>query len=1076
MQLRVNNMATRPQHWTLFNYFLLLLWFIQLNSQADKPKLRIVLLYPFSSCDQLITTELPFASAFLVAVDTINNNSMGFNFNLSIDWNDTRCSELVGIKAMSEQWKRGVQAFIGPGNQSYCATSARIAASWNIPMISYFCDEDVVSDKTLYPTFARTRPPNAQLSKSILAVLNQFSWKVVAIVYCNDSCFSQKSWKKTKEDMKNTFEGNGVKVSYEATMPMEHEQAEFDHRLDEIKRKARIIILAANPEYAPAFMVSARRKGMTNGDYVYIVSTLSEIYLGHALDYWWGGISGTVNQTEAKMAWNSVLTLVPNPFNVTKYKKFQEQVVAKLNDFPHRINQTAENTLHYAAYLFDAVYLYSLALNKTISAGQDPRDGVTIFSKIKGTDFDSITGFHVHVDDNGDAEFNMVLLDFDVKTSEMKAVGDFLVDRSGKEILRLFPGINISWSEDGRQTSPPADAPICGFNFEFCPVPSPSPSKRADTNVHIAIAVVGSALIIACSALLIFYGRKYSFERELANQIWKVTYEDIVRRSTMGLGVSRISNMSELNTIGGPQTASSITLGTYKGNPIVIKRVEKDQIDLTRTVLLELKQIRDVHHLNLTKFFGACVDAPNICILTEFCSRGSLQGMQYLHSVDIKFHGHLTSSNCVVDSRWVLKITDHGLREFKSSNDLLSARRANYELDYSKLLWTAPEILRQSYNRHKGSPEGDVYSFGIIVHELESRNLPFIECRLDPEEIVGRVLAGSNPPFRPPLTVNTANENLQMVMKMCWKETPEDRPDFWEIRKLLKKLYGGKNNIVDKIIYMLEEHSLNLEKLVEKRTEQWIEEKKRTDELLHSMMPKSVADQLKRGRPVEAESFDEVTLFFSDIVGFTALSSESTPLQIVTLLNDLYTAFDAIIQGYDVYKVETIGDAYMVVSGLPIRNGHQHAAEVADMALHLLQSVQRFNIRHKPNDKLKLRIGIHSGPVCAGVVGLKMPRYCLFGDTVNTASRMESNGEALKIHISGATKDYLDKIGGYHMQERGSIDIKGKGAFVTYWLHGNPTSIEEPNPTNIRKTHSETSTFSSTGIEVELQRALAWRD
>ena len=108
-----------------------------------------------------------------------------------------------------------------------------------------------------------------------------------------------------------------------------------------------VIILATNPEYAPAFMVSARKQGMTNGDYVYIVSTLSEIYLGQAVDYWWAGISGAVNQTEAKKAWNSVLTLVPSPYNVTKYKKFQEQVVAKLNDFsprfPSRMNQTPEN-------------------------------------------------------------------------------------------------------------------------------------------------------------------------------------------------------------------------------------------------------------------------------------------------------------------------------------------------------------------------------------------------------------------------------------------------------------------------------------------------------------------------------------------------------------------------------------------------------------------------------------------------------------------------------------------------------------------------------------------------------------
>ncbi|CAM5175142.1 unnamed protein product [Eretmochelys imbricata] len=200
--------------------------------------------------------------------------------------------------------------------------------------------------------------------------------------------------------------------------------------------------------------------------------------------------------------------------------------------------------------------------------------------------------------------------------------------------------------------------------------------------------------------------------------------------------------------------------------------------------------------------------------------------------------------------------------------------------------------------------------------------------------------------------------------------------------------------------------------------------------------PSSVAEQLKRGETVQAEAFDVVTIYFSDIVGFTALSAESTPMQVVTLLNDLYTCFDAIIDNFDVYKVETIGDAYMVVSGLPVRNGKLHAREVARMSLALLDAVRTFKIRHRPDQQLKLRIGIHSGPVCAGVVGLKMPRYCLFGDTVNTASRMESNGEALKIHLSSATKCVLEEVGCFELELRGDVEMKGKGKMRTYWLLG----------------------------------------
>ncbi|XP_067658290.1 retinal guanylyl cyclase 1-like [Haliotis asinina] len=225
-------------------------------------------------------------------------------------------------------------------------------------------------------------------------------------------------------------------------------------------------------------------------------------------------------------------------------------------------------------------------------------------------------------------------------------------------------------------------------------------------------------------------------------------------------------------------------------------------------------------------------------------------------------------------------------------------------------------------------------------------------------------------------------------------------------------------------------------KSLEQKTSELDEEKKMTENLLYQMLPISVANKLRNNESVTAEWFDSSTIFFSDIVGFTTISARCTPMQVVEMLNNLYSLFDSRIDTYDVYKVETIGDAYMVASGLPVKNGEKHAEEIATMSIDLLSSVNQVKIPSYPKEGLKLRIGMHSGSCVAGVVGIKMPRYCLFGDTVNTASRMESNGLPLKIHISQATRDRLVKTDNYLISERGEIDIKGKGKMKTFWLDG----------------------------------------
>lgn len=317
----------------------------------------------------------------------------------------------------------------------------------------------------------------------------------------------------------------------------------------------------------------------------------------------------------------------------------------------------------------------------------------------------------------------------------------------------------------------------------------------------------------------------------------------------------------------------------------------------------------------------------------------------------------------------MLKLTDFGLHQLRASAE---SNSTNDEDEFYGLLWKAPELLR---NVHEPiMPECDIYSFGIIIHEMVVRSGPFgvqnIPCENYHEElatIVEQVRRGpvNGDEFgrRPNTCDIEVNNDIINIMNMCWREDPKSRPTIENVRskfKTCQKFRPPSANIVDNMMKLMEVYNNQLEELVSKRTQQLDEEKKKTETLLHRMLPESVAKQLIQGECVVPESFEAVTIFFSDIVGFTKLSAESTPMEVVAFLNDLYTLFDSIISNYDVYKVETIGDAYMVVSGLPIRHD-KHCTEIASMALEMLESVKSFCIRHRPNQILQLRIGIHTG-------------------------------------------------------------------------------------------------------------------
>ncbi|XP_063474583.1 LOW QUALITY PROTEIN: guanylate cyclase soluble subunit beta-2-like [Symphalangus syndactylus] len=217
-------------------------------------------------------------------------------------------------------------------------------------------------------------------------------------------------------------------------------------------------------------------------------------------------------------------------------------------------------------------------------------------------------------------------------------------------------------------------------------------------------------------------------------------------------------------------------------------------------------------------------------------------------------------------------------------------------------------------------------------------------------------------------------------------------------------------------------------------------EKKKTETLLYAMLPKHVANQLREGKKVAAGEFKSCMILFSDVVTFTNICTACEPIQIVNMLNSMYSKFDRLTSVHAVYKVETVGDAYMVVGGVPVPIG-SHAQRVANFALGMRISAKEV-MNPVTGESIQIRVGIHTGPVLAGVVGDKMPRYCLFGDTVNTASRMESHGLPNKVHLSPTAYRAL-KNQGFEIIERGEIEVKGKGKMTTYFLIQNLNATED---------------------------------
>ncbi|WKY15149.1 hypothetical protein Q1695_000560 [Nippostrongylus brasiliensis] len=568
---------------------------------------------------------------------------------------------------------------------------------------------------------------------------------------------------------------------------------------------------------------------------------------------------------------------------------------------------------------------------------------------------------------------------------------------------------------------------------------------------------------IAVAAIIIGYILSRRHRLNIYRMHWKVSKDQLkiienkqanFKGSKAGDGIS-----GKRRTV-----ASYALLGSNKAEFIALRHVKK--IKWTKPELKFLYEMRQLNNDNLSTFLGICAnELDNFYILYALIDRASLEdfikdpdfpiddlfrsaflrdilkGLQYLHKSPIRYHGLLLTKHCLVDSNWVLKLTHFGvasmLHELIADKVLQSMPEYHLSPDYFPMF--APELLKETGNCDnypRGSPQGDIYSLGMILFWLMYREDPFGKTGLRGKALVSEIIKRRLKPEVDDYDGSPEQKALTRLMKECYTTAAESRPSLRNVLTAVNKAFStSKGNLVDQMLRMNEKYAQNLEQIVAERNAMLQEAQEQTNRLLNEMLPASVAQVLKEGGTIPPRSYDAATVCFVQLCDFPALVRKSRSDEVISFLNDIFDRFDTIIRKHDAYKVETTGETYMVASGVPNENDGRHIIEIAECSLDIREESYTYVVSHCPDFKVRVRIGFHCGPIAAGVIGIRSPRYCLFGDTVNFASRMQSNCPPNQIQTSEVTALRLMNTHEYSLVKRGIVQVKGKGEVNCYWLN-----------------------------------------
>uniref|UniRef100_A0A913HG50 Guanylate cyclase n=1 Tax=Strongyloides stercoralis TaxID=6248 RepID=A0A913HG50_STRER len=1025
-------------------------------------------LFPLESVDLFNLTSYNLSGGVVsLALEKIKEEQLlsGYEFQFSTKFDDCISQK---VSAMTyELIKKGVDILFGPScskaatiTNFYTKFYNKVHISWGIQSYSN------IDYNKKFPTLINMSPLIQSTYIALFDFLKHFNWTILSVISASNNIgrcsYILQGFVKFIEEHDTDFY---LSFTYKTSIPPTIN--EYKYFINNIKNKSRIVLVCFDSSlWRRQFYLTIFDMKLNMNEYVFVnienkYVDFNSFYFnenGKRLKFYEDyniPNDGRDNDAKEIAQYSFFIDLEKIPFfNYTYTKK----ILKRIEEYPFyckSCNVDKYDTLaNFSPSLYNGIYMWAKILNTTLSLyGEKALNDSLLYKKYCKGKYKTIFN-EFSQDENCHNNANLFITGLNDNGTTTKyfqysfsSLNTFtkstLISNLEKEMFKKWNS-NI-----------PLNVPKCGFDGKRCL----KSFIKKNTAWFVVICVICIIIIIVILLLLIYVLYQLQKNNTKNNYVWKINPSNITRSD-----ISKIKNKNldsfhsmsnSMNSNGSfrrKQETNKYFYGFYEGYSIV-GRKHLLKFVREKTIQNETKECFFLEHENVNKFFGMSIEQGQIYSIWKYCKRGSLfdilesgnsildsffcnnmikdllAGLIYIHTSSIKFHGSLTSKKCLISDHWQLKISDFNTKTVRCKDEVTTLEK----------LWISPEILRSE--EYIGSPEGDIYSLGIVASEIFTKNYPwdFVNRKESLEELIYLIKRGDSNPIRPEINIADGlifNPSSITLCKELWKEDPKERPVLKNIVILHSQFSATKTkNLMDHVFASLEDYAQKLKNEVSERCNEIQEEQKKSDILLKKMLPPQVSEKLKLGISVPPEDYNNVTIFFSDIVKFTNLSHKCSPFQVVNILNELFSQFDNVIESLDIYKVETTGDGYLCVSGLPNRNENNHVVEIAKLSLAFIEICNNFKISHLPNEKIMLRIGCNTGPCTAGVVGLSMPRYCLFGDTVNTASRMESNGKPGRIHTTESFYRLLSTFGNFIMEHRGEIIIKGKGVMNTYWLN-----------------------------------------